>query len=562
MPLGHSFDITNDDPAGNVGIGMYPTWPFPNDKLIVGGNIGLDPVNSSIERKLWAHSPISQLGIYSNDNECNGAAIRLHAVHEPNEPGLVDLMSQGVGGSDPAFLLRTLEICQPYNRMVITRDGLSGIGHDINPSLLNAADRLTVDHSMALVSTNDADPRDIRARCADGQLNIMSGDNTTDGSGIQLFGSNNPGIGIGGPNTPAGITFTANYSNPANEVAYKFCHFKNLPTAISMNTSFTISNQLTARFGPGMPTSERLTVDGNLYLYDQNDAPRGIVGYSNTGAIDVSANTNNTDGSRIRLFARNNSTNPGQIHFSALSANASNKAFIFSTKNTGTNVTSDKLVMEIDGKVHMSNDLDFNLISTSTGANIRAYSTNSLNLYSKSSDADGSALQIKDAQMRFVAGNAGAATASAYSFLKRDNAGNTWKPLLDIHNDGKVVIGDNANINTTGAYKLFVEDGIMTERVNVAIKNSSAWHDEVFEIDYQLMPLAELSEYTSKNKHLPEIPSAAEVVKTGVDVGQMESLLLKKVEELTLYVIQQQKQIEAQNTELKQVKEKLAKGAN
>lgn len=75
--------------------------------------------------------------------------------------------------------------------------------------------------------------------------------------------------------------------------------------------------------------------------------------------------------------------------------------------------------------------------------------------------------------------------------------------------------------------------------------NANQWSDRVFEKNYQLLPLYEVSDFIAKNKHLPNIPSASEVVKNGVVLDEMVSKLLEKVEELTLYVIQQQKEIDA-----------------
>lgn len=70
------------------------------------------------------------------------------------------------------------------------------------------------------------------------------------------------------------------------------------------------------------------------------------------------------------------------------------------------------------------------------------------------------------------------------------------------------------------------------------------WYDNVFEKNYQLMPLNELDNYITTNKHLPEIPTSDEVLSNGVNVGEMNALLLKKVEELTLYVIELKKENE------------------
>ena len=69
------------------------------------------------------------------------------------------------------------------------------------------------------------------------------------------------------------------------------------------------------------------------------------------------------------------------------------------------------------------------------------------------------------------------------------------------------------------------------------------------------MPLKELEQYILKNKHLPEVPTQNEISKDGMDVYEMNAILLKKVEELTLYVIEQQKQIEQLENKIKSIKQ-------
>jgi hypothetical protein len=75
-------------------------------------------------------------------------------------------------------------------------------------------------------------------------------------------------------------------------------------------------------------------------------------------------------------------------------------------------------------------------------------------------------------------------------------------------------------------------------------ENENQWSDKVFDKTYKLMSLQEVSKFINENKHLPNVPSAQEVVKNGVSIDEMVSKLLEKVEELTLYTIQQQKEIE------------------
>jgi hypothetical protein len=143
------------------------------------------------------------------------------------------------------------------------------------------------------------------------------------------------------------------------------------------------------------------------------------------------------------------------------------------------------------------------------------------------------------------------ATGNGFNFTKY-SAG-TYSDLMRIQRDGKVRIG-SASMTTPGTYKLYVEDGIMTERVRVAIKNSNDWMDQVFAENYNLRSVDELSSYIKEHQHLPEIPSADEVVAKGIDVGEMNAKLLKKIEELTLYMIAQQKEIEGLKKELEKIK--------
>ncbi len=114
---------------------------------------------------------------------------------------------------------------------------------------------------------------------------------------------------------------------------------------------------------------------------------------------------------------------------------------------------------------------------------------------------------------------------------------------LTINTNGQVIIG-NSSITTPGNYKLYVEGGILTERVKAAVKTSANWSDYVFAQDYRLMSLSDVETFVKTNKHLPGVPSADDVVKDGIDMAAMDATILSKVEELTLYVIELKKEIE------------------
>ncbi|TVZ41162.1 hypothetical protein P886_0502 [Alteromonadaceae bacterium 2753L.S.0a.02] len=79
----------------------------------------------------------------------------------------------------------------------------------------------------------------------------------------------------------------------------------------------------------------------------------------------------------------------------------------------------------------------------------------------------------------------------------------------------------------------------------VEIKESVPSADYVFEHGYQLLPLNEVELFIKENKHLPRVPSAQEFAEQGYGVGEMDNMLLEKVEELTLYIVQQEKRIQA-----------------
>jgi hypothetical protein len=122
----------------------------------------------------------------------------------------------------------------------------------------------------------------------------------------------------------------------------------------------------------------------------------------------------------------------------------------------------------------------------------------------------------------------------------------------DLTVKGKVLIGDpdNTILNTPGTYGLYVENGIITSNLRVAVVGGTYWPDYVFGDDYKLKSLNEISSYVKSHKHLPGIPSSGEVEKEGVDMMQMNIKLLEKVEELTLYLIKQEERIKTLEIQL------------
>ncbi len=90
----------------------------------------------------------------------------------------------------------------------------------------------------------------------------------------------------------------------------------------------------------------------------------------------------------------------------------------------------------------------------------------------------------------------------------------------------------------------------------VRVKANNPWADYVFEKNYKLLPLADVERFVEKNKHLPEIPSAKEIEKNGQDLGGLQVLQMQKIEELTLYLIAQEKRIQLLEQKLLELQKK------
>jgi hypothetical protein len=104
-----------------------------------------------------------------------------------------------------------------------------------------------------------------------------------------------------------------------------------------------------------------------------------------------------------------------------------------------------------------------------------------------------------------------------------------------------LINGGNVGIGTedTKGYQLAVGGKLISEEIVVKLKGN--WPDYVFGSNYPLPPLEEVSQYIIENNHLPEIPSEREVRQAGVNLNDMTTVMLKKIEELTLYLLEERK---------------------
>ena len=125
---------------------------------------------------------------------------------------------------------------------------------------------------------------------------------------------------------------------------------------------------------------------------------------------------------------------------------------------------------------------------------------------------------------------------------------------------GNLILNDIGGFVGIGTSKpkeaLSVNGKIRAHEIKVETSN---WPDYVFEDDYKLLSLKEISEFIKMNKHLPEMPTARDTEENGIQVGEMVSKLLKKNEELTLHLIEKDKQIESQERRLERLEKLIEK---
>jgi hypothetical protein len=150
----------------------------------------------------------------------------------------------------------------------------------------------------------------------------------------------------------------------------------------------------------------------------------------------------------------------------------------------------------------------------------------------QNSSVDKGFMQLSGDNIR-VGTNSGNSTGK---FVIRTNGGDRFF----VDGSGNVNIGSQTD---APGYLLRVDGKMICEEVKV--KLSTAWPDYVFDEKHQLMPLRELTQFIQQNKHLPNIPPAKEIESNGIQVGDMQKRMMEKIEELTLYIISLQQQLDA-----------------
>lgn len=361
-------------------------------------------------------------------------------------------------------------------------------------------------------------------------LNFISfAQNTWDGSSTSTITSNGS-IGIG---SSPGV-FRLNLSNSVTS------------SGISQSTTSAING---TQYG----------IANNLNTTNTSGAKYGfyntLTNYSSTSSFGMySTNVAHGTGSKYGIYSNVTGSGSGAGYgiYSTISGSSTTRYSIYSSvTNSGTNNSS------TDATV-------FGLFSSALGADSRAgYFRGDLEMNQGNtiySSANGSKTML------FNHNSAGDNVLS-FVFNQTNNQYDWgWSKSLQLNRAGEMIkridgAGKVFSINrfdlSQDVFRVYGDGKVFATEVNVML--ASAFPDYVFKSDYKLMPLNEVDSYIKSNGHLPNVPSASEVEKTGINVGEMTTTLVEKVEELTLYLIEQQTLIKQQQVEIEALKSELKK---
>lgn len=234
----------------------------------------------------------------------------------------------------------------------------------------------------------------------------------------------------------------------------------------------------------------------------------------------------------------------GQIRL--VRSNYNNTAMYFSTALA--NTLSDKMVIDPYGNIGVGTTSPTKKLTISAQGNGNGVvPLLRLEQYNPGSPENGTGVSIDMA----IGDNSNLPAVGGQIRLVRSDYNNTtmyFSTALANTVTDRMIIDPRGNIgigtSNTQGYKLAVNGDVIA--TSIKVKPYANWPDYVFDGSYQMLSLSEVKAYIDKHKHLPEIPSAKQVAKNGIDLGEMNMLLVKKVEELTRYLIAQDELLQEQ----------------
>jgi hypothetical protein len=529
------YNLQLEDPGSGV--------LFPRFYLSINGNPINTPTTSSINQNQW----------YLITGTYDGTTMRLYLNG-------AQITSQGVTGnitgySTPVYLGINGAFGEPYSGSIdevgIWSRALTAA--EVT-SLYNSGNGLPYSSFGGTVPTAPSGLTATVASCS--QINLSWTDNSSNETGFKIYNSGGTLI----TTISTANTTTASVTGLSASTAYSYyvVAYNGAGNSSNSNTSSaTTSACATVPTAPsGLTSTVASCTQVNLSWTDNSSNETGFNIYRNSTQIgSVSAgvtsysNTGLTASTAYSYYvvAYNGAGNSSNSNTSSATTSACTTVPTAPSGLTATVASCSQV--NLSWTDNSSNESGFKiynsggtLITTISTANTTTYSVTGL---TASTTYSYYVVSYNGAGNSSNSNTASATTPACSSGSWQTNGSNIY------YSSGKVSIGTTI---ANSASALTVNGKILATEVEVV---SSIAADYVFEAEYELMPLTDLELYLKQNKHLPGIPSVAEFSKQGQNLGKMDDLLLRKIEELTLYVITQEQRMKKQDEVIGELKREI-----
>jgi hypothetical protein len=318
----------------------------------------------------------------------------------------------------------------------------------------------------------------------------------------------------------------------------------------STTPNFTLQLHGTTDYSVTVPgTPAVYDINGNLITPAQAGYVQNFGRTSRLGLTNSSIGLTNADGLLIRMSGTSGVIENLEKQDLTLSSNNASMRYSGSSNRIWVGL--------IPGTLTSSTNAYFNISSADNGLFIKNSVSGKYGLSVQSNALTDNAIQVMGTAgtaSTFSVKSSGQTSVLTTNISGTSNAfsiGSTTQDYFSVKGNGLVSINytgagatDNIFVVSNATQKLLQLSNNGLLRLRKVRVDSDTWADFVFDEDYKLMPLNELKSYLTLNNHLPNVPSASQVQEEGIDLAEMNKTLLQKVEELTLYILQQQEEID------------------